>query len=478
MVCMTRPFGVIAAVLGLGAAVSGCFQFAPDNEVGSFCAAPAGGNEVCVRSDQSPETAWLQAEANGATPIQMWAKWPSAVTLNELVDSSDELHAWIGDIDTVLAYLRTKDAESYRASMAGNVGELLRQVRDRLALKLANQPVDAVGRFEKAMTDKASVEKGPLVAEIAGDKQTMAAVQLLLDEAKTDAAPLSSAYASIVTQFATYRATEAAETASYVSLAQQASAASLADLPGVEQAIVTAAQDASSAPVELTMAAMTLSAQLQMFEITSQAAIAPHADFLASHGAVLPDMTSDAQRSLNAMLGYMQQRVTRSDATATSLLNGIAMRAKALAVLDASPSSAVGLAQSQALAAKLAFHADASAQLVALSEAPPSSRKLGLPYLAARYDQLTKILQMRAFCASPSSSWREAGCGALRRSFGTAATDLRTTLPALIATGLSTLRASGVDSRLLDAAQSKLDAGNVKGAALAYDAAVRSTEGT
>jgi hypothetical protein len=55
---------------------------------------------------------------------------------------------------------------------------------------------------------------------------------------------------------------------------------------------------------------------------------------------------------------------------------------------------------------------------------------------------------------------------------------LKTTLPGLIKTGLSTLRAKGADTKLLDAIQAKLDAGDVKGAALAYDAAVRGMEGT
>ena len=64
-----------------------------------------------------------------------------------------------------------------------------------------------------------------------------------------------------------------------------------------------------------------LAAEIQQFEFASQTAIGPHADFLATHGAALPDMTSSALRSLNAMLGYVQQRVARSDATATSLLS-------------------------------------------------------------------------------------------------------------------------------------------------------------
>ena len=40
------------------------------------------------------------------------------------------------------------------------------------------------------------------------------------------------------------------------------------------------------------------------------------------------------------------------------------------------------------------------------------------------------------------------------------------------------MRAEGIDRALLDAAQRKLDAGDVKSAAIAYDAAVQTSEGT
>src|SRR5262249_19850943 len=103
---------------------------------------------------------------------------------------------------------------------------------------------------------------------------------------------------------------------------------------------------------------------------------------------------------------------------------------------------------------------------------------MGLPYLAKRYDQLVALLQLRPLCDPSSSSWREAGCVSLGASFTAAETYLKTTMPALIKTGIGAMRAKGADAALLDAAQVKLDAGDVKAAALAYDAAVRSTEGT
>jgi hypothetical protein len=103
---------------------------------------------------------------------------------------------------------------------------------------------------------------------------------------------------------------------------------------------------------------------------------------------------------------------------------------------------------------------------------------MSLLYLARRYDQLTAFLQMAPLCDPSSSSWREAGCVSLRKSFSAAATERKTTLPTLITTGIATMHAKGVDPLLLDAAQTKLDAGDVKGAAILYDAALRATEGT
>jgi hypothetical protein len=189
-------------------------------------------------------------------------------------------------------------------------------------------------------------------------------------------------------------------------------------------------------------------------------------------------MTSGALRSLNAMLGYMQQRVARSDATATSLLNGIAMRRQALVILQGSQAARDTVAQAKLLKASTTFHDAANARVTALGEAPATSARLKLPYLAKRYDQLTTLLQLQPLCDPSSSSWREAGCVSLRPDFKAAATYLNTTLPMLITTGIATMRSKGVDATVLDAAQAKLNAGDVKGAAIAYDAAVRSTEGT
>jgi hypothetical protein len=489
------------AVLAFGAFAPGCAS-APDESLGSLCAKAEPGEKHCVRANLGPDGPWKDALAGGGLPIQMWATPPDAMTLDELVSSADNLKAWYADIDTVLGYVRDtqQNAESYHASMGGFPGVLsglLHQAKDRQAEMLTQQPVDAVANFKAALSDKATTEANasPIVAAIAADKQSMAAVQAVFDLAKTKAAALSSSYADVASQFSAYRATEAAETKGYATLALQASQSTLDTLPIVEQAILSAGQGASAKPNALLLAGMKLAAQIQVFQVDPELAFtAEQADFLATHGAVQPDMTSSALRSLNAMLGYIQHRVTRSDAIAASLLNGVAAREQALLLLDTGTSSAKSngspplmnvtegsrdqIAKALLQKASTMFAASATERVAAIASALPTSATLKLPYVAHRYDMLTTLVQLEPLCDPSSSSWREAGCVALRKSFPAAKAARTTEIPGLITAGILGMRQKNIDPALLDAAQAKLDAGNIKAAAILHDAALRGTEGT
>src|SRR5262249_3389271 len=116
---LKKSFSAVLAVLALGVSAPGCIH--PDDTLGSLCASPAEGGEFCVRANEGPFAAWNQAKDHGSLPIQMWAKPPDAVTLDQLVASEDKLNAWFADIDTVLAFVRDheKCAECYKASMSG-----------------------------------------------------------------------------------------------------------------------------------------------------------------------------------------------------------------------------------------------------------------------------------------------------------------------------------------------------------------------
>ena len=140
---MTKPIKIlsIAVITGLLGA------FAPErfvpvaraDSLGSFCAAPANGQEHCVSSDRSPADAWNRAAAEGELPIAMWAKWPSGMTVDELVKSPARLKAWFADTDKVLSYVRDtqRNAESYKASLV-RVNALIAEVKARQAAPREN----------------------------------------------------------------------------------------------------------------------------------------------------------------------------------------------------------------------------------------------------------------------------------------------------------------------------------------------------
>ncbi|WP_437996693.1 hypothetical protein WMF26_37765 [Sorangium sp. So ce185] len=464
----------------LGAVAAGCLWEREDHTFGSFCAAAVGGEEHCVGENLGPGAAWSQAEKDGALPIEMWATRPNNKTLDDIVASSYSLDVWFGHVDEMIEHVRddARNAESLRATLAGKMKSLLGEAADRQRALLAQAPVDAAGNFKAAMIDRASAEREPLAAALAADRQAMAVVQAIFDQARSDVAPLQSKYAGVAARFAAYRASEAAETAAYAALSEQASRSDIDGLDGVEQAVLAAAREASRAPGELTAEILRSSAALQVFAASFDEAMAPHGELLATHGAVPPDMTSGALRSLNAMLGYVQGRVARSDATAAALLGGIALRRQALRVLQMDEGAREAIARSRARKASDAFGERARAQVAALSAAPPESEELGLPLLAERCGALVALVQLRPLCEAAGSSWRDAGCAVLRGRFDAAEAELRTGLPQQIAAGLAALREKGMAAAALDVAQARLDAGDVKGAAMAYDAAVRGAEGT
>ncbi|TKC96416.1 hypothetical protein [Polyangium fumosum] len=422
----SKPF-FRAVLLAAAGALSSCFP-GDDPSLGRFCASPSEGGEYCVSTERSPSSAWAEAKVHGTLPIQMWAEWPEDVTLDELVRSRGKLDAWFADIDEVLFSLRVnaQSAESYRASMDGRMGELLRQAKRKQRQILSEEPVDAIGNFKAALVEKANAEKDPLVAAIASDKQAMGAARSIIDGAKEDASLLGAAYKNLVAEYSSYRATEAAETEAYEKLADEASTTTLDTIDGVEQAILSAAKAASAKPNDLVLHAFELSAEILQFDLTSEEAIAPHTEFMAAHGAAMPDMTSGAQRSIHAMLGYVEQRVKRSDKTATSLVTGLVLRRHALALLGAGPVAGEDAMASRSVKASAAFQADTGALLAQLDEAGATGSALASPDAAKRRRTLKRLLQLKPLCAEGSSSFREAACKPLRQRFAAMAAELET----------------------------------------------------
>jgi hypothetical protein len=178
------------------------------------------------------------------------------------------------------------------------------------------------------------------------------------------------------------------------------------------------------------------------------------------------------------MLGYIGQRVKRSDATAKALLSNIVLRRQALALLGGAQPARAEAMQARAARASTAFEASMTERIGVLAEGKATNATLGLPYLVKRYDALRGLLQLQPLCANASASWRGAGCKLFGDDIKSMTTELQSTIPAQIAAGIGVMRQNGCDAALLDAAQEKLDSGDVRGAAMAYDAALRGAEGT
>ena len=181
----------VALIMGMGLSAPGCFLWPGDDKnEGRFCASPIEGGTYCVSASSQPLGAWSDAAAHGHEPIQMWAEWPENVELREVVASPALLNAWLGDVRTVMDYLRVTqgNAESYQASLSGNLGERLRQARRVQNNIISDKSVDPKKRLEQVLLDKAITETDPLKAEITADKQSMGDVLAIVEQTKVDGA--------------------------------------------------------------------------------------------------------------------------------------------------------------------------------------------------------------------------------------------------------------------------------------------------
>ncbi len=469
----------MAPIFVFGAGIHGCLWSA-DVTQGRICASPAEGGEFCVPANYDPAVAWDKASAHGGLPIQMWAERPEEMTFDELVGSRDNLNRWLADVDKALRYVRDtqRNAESYRASLDGTLGARLREVRNRQVSLLADKPVDAIGHFKGALVQRAASEKDPLTAKLAFDKQSVTQVGAIFDAAKGDLGPMGERYAKLVKDFSAYRATEAAETQTYTSLATEASGAAVEALETIEPKILAASHAASAKPNDLRLAALKLAADIQQVDLAAEEALALHAEFMAARATANPDMSSAALRSIHAMLGYTDARVRRSDAAATSLFLGASTRREALLLLqNASEPVRQEIVQARLVKASSIFESLAKSLFAGNDDSTSSSVDPGLPYLARRYDKLTAMVQMQPLCDPATSGWREAGCAKIRDPFKANATTTELgAMPAKIEAGLSGMRDRGVDTAAIDAVKRKLNSGDVKGAALAHDALLRRLE--
>ena len=193
---MKRTLGVksiafmIAMALGMG--VPGCFLFGNKDEKseGRICASPVEGGNHCVSASSGPSEAWNNAALAGTEPIQMWAEWPENVDMGEVVASPFLLNEWLGDVQTVVDYLRItqRNAESYHASLSGKLGNDIREVSRAQNKIIHDKYVDPEKRVEQVLLDKAVNDTDASKAEVTAGKQSIGDMLAIVEQAKVDGA--------------------------------------------------------------------------------------------------------------------------------------------------------------------------------------------------------------------------------------------------------------------------------------------------
>ena len=448
-----------------------------------FCAQGVGKSDaqICVADTQAPSVVWAQAIAKKHTlPIQMWVPYPDP-NLDAFVANKQEMDAWFADIKKLTSFISTGNAESYDASLKGKLGDLVKQAKTRQDQLIASPPANpapAIQSFKDALSAQAAKTTGPVGVAIANDKQSIAAVTAIVGDAATTVKGFQKPFADMVARFNAYRSTEAGEIASYTKYSQDGASSTLDTMPAVQDEIIQLNQTVSGPPDQFIVDAMRLRALIAAEAARYQAQLAPYADYLARTGTRRPDLTSGATRSLDNMVAYVQGRRDRNDALATQLLDQLSLRRQALIQVATSQATQATTAQAELLAASGAFLDNATQKTTTLWAAPAKSTKLKLPYLAARYDAFTAFMQLQSLCATGvTGTWRESGCNALNQQFPSAQTYLQKTIPGLIKIGVMLMSGKGPSAATLSDITAKLNAGNVKGAAVAYDEAVQVSDG-
>ncbi|HVJ92504.1 MAG TPA: hypothetical protein VM580_22035, partial [Labilithrix sp.] len=334
-----------------------------------------------------------------------------------------------------------------------------------------------IADFKLALTQKAEAERGPLVAELATKARKIRDVRAIIDRTRAEVEALRATYATIVEDFKAYRDSEPAATAQLIALAEQSSQTTLATVAELEQHIATFSREESTKPDDLVLRSMRLAAALRAHTAELTAMLGPHRDFMKEHGAEVPDMTSAAVASLDKMVAYCQQRRSRTDEHIVTLSKGLAARREALVGMAVDETTRETFANAGLLKASAIFLDESNQRIAALWRTPPKSTTMNLPYLTQRYDDITAFLQLEPLCSAATADWRETGCIALRRHFATARSYQKATIPILIRAANGPLRTHGAPASALDEALVKLTAGDVKAAVVAYDEALRASEG-
>jgi hypothetical protein len=404
--------------------------------------------------------------------------------LDAFVADTTELNAWFADIKKLTTFLGSTGAtaDAFNASLSGTLGTLMKQAKaeqDKLLGESAPpNPSSQVSQFENLVAEQADASAAPLSAAYALDLQQGAAVKTIVQNATTAVTAFQAPFAAMASRFTAYRATEAAELATYATYSSAGATTTLTTMPAVEQEILSYNQQLGPIPDQFIADATGLRMSIASAGAQFAAQLDTYTAFMNQFGMNRPDLTSSAIHSLDNMIAYVEDRRQRNDAVATRLLDDLTLRRQALILIATSQATQATIAQAELLSASTTFLNNATQQISALWAAPPTSTKLKLPYLAARYDLFTAFLQLQPLCATGATgSWRETGCNSLNQQFASAQAYQTTTLPGQIKIGVMLMTGSAAPAALLSDITAKLAAGNVKGAAAEYDEALLASDG-
>ena len=446
---------------------------------GKICASPAQGGVYCVPANQDPAGAWDQAISRGSLPIQMWAPRPDAIPLEALVADAAELNVWLEDMDKALRYVHDvkKNAESYRASLAGNAGQLLRETVELQKRLIANGQA-AIDHAVAAFRDKILNQGNPIVMQAQSDQWNITAIHQDVERAAAAAAEFQHSFDRIATDFKAHRESETTMVARWKKVADDAATADLETLAVLRVEAHDFSREESRRPNNIILEASRLAATLQKADELRPPSTRPESvrDFGTTKQLNEPDFVATAARSLDNMIAYCEQRRNVSNEIARKISDGITARRDALIALKADDATRATISDAKTLRASAVFLSEITARVSTLWGLPQNSTKQKLPFLAQRYEEADAFVSFAPICAPPVVGWREAGCNLFNRHMVGARTYLLTSLPAIARMGLQQLEAAGIANTLLLDAQAKLLSGDMKGAMLSYDEAVRASD--
>ena len=155
-----NALGGIVLVMATGMALpgSGCFLFGDEEqEAWEICASSIDGDAHCVAGSDGPNDAWKKVVANGGTePIQMWVARTDRAEFDEWVSYPGTVDAYLDYTREILDYVRVTqgNAESYRATLAGRLGQDLMDARRAQEKIIADKVLDPKTRVESPLFDR------------------------------------------------------------------------------------------------------------------------------------------------------------------------------------------------------------------------------------------------------------------------------------------------------------------------------------